>query len=97
VQQQLSDVLIVIAVVQPAAGWVFALDGVLIGAGDARFLALTQTLAVVAFAPLAALVLALDLGLEALWWTIAVWVLVRLALLVRRAATDAWAVAGASR
>src|SRR5688572_6615978 len=78
VQQQLSDVLIVIAVVQPAAGWVFALDGILIGAGDARFLALAQTLAVVAFAPLAALVLALDLGLEALWWTIAVWVLVRL-------------------
>ena len=97
VQQQLSDVLLVIAVIQPAAGWVFALDGVLIGAGDARFLALAQTLAVVAFAPLAALVQALNLGLEALWWAIAVWVLVRLALLVRRAATDAWAVAGASR
>ena len=97
VQQQLSDVLVVIAVIQPAAGWVFALDGVLIGAGDARFLALAQTLTVVAFAPLAALVLALDLGLEALWWAIAVWVLMRLVLLVRRASTDAWAVAGASR
>jgi len=97
VQEQLSDVLLVIAVIQPAAGWVFALDGVLIGAGDARFLALAQTLTVVAFAPLATLVLALDLSLEALWWAIAIWVLMRLALLVRRASTDAWAVAGASR
>jgi Na+-driven multidrug efflux pump len=76
---------------------VFALDGVLIGAGDARFLALAQAVTVVAFAPLAALVLTLDLGLEALWWAIAVWVLMRLALLVRRASTDAWAVSGASR
>jgi putative MATE family efflux protein len=97
VQQQLVDVLVVIAVIQPAAGWVFALDGVLIGAGDARFLAVAQTLCAVAFVPLAAFVLAMDLGLEALWWALALWVLSRLFLLTRRASTDAWAVAGASR
>jgi Na+-driven multidrug efflux pump len=97
VQQQLSDVLAIVAVMQPAAGWVFALDGVLIGAGDARFLAVAQTVTVLVFAPLAALVLALDLGLEGLWAALAVWLLVRLLLLARRSATDAWAVAGASR
>ena len=40
-------------------------------------------IAVVAFAPMAVLVAALDLGLEGLWWAIAVWVIVRLVLLAR--------------
>ena len=39
VQSALVPVLIVVAVTQPLAGYVFVLDGVLIGAGDGRFLA----------------------------------------------------------
>ena len=31
--------LMVVAVLQPLAGWVFVLDGLLIGAGDGRYLA----------------------------------------------------------
>jgi Na+-driven multidrug efflux pump len=97
VQSELSSVLFILAVFQPAAGWVFALDGVLIGAGDARFLAVGATLATLAFVPIAVLVMVMDLGLEALWAGIGVWVLARLALLVWRVRGEEWAVAGASR
>jgi Na+-driven multidrug efflux pump len=88
---------VVLAVVQPAAGWVFALDGVLIGAGDARFLAVGATVSTIVFAPIAVLVMVADLGLDALWVGVGVWVLARLVLLVWRARSDAWAVAGATR
>jgi putative MATE family efflux protein len=97
VQAALSGVLLILAVFQPAAGWVFALDGVLIGAGDARFLAVGATVATLAFVPIAVLVMVADLGLEALWAGIGVWVLARLALLVWRVRGEEWAVAGASR
>lgn len=97
VRHVLSATLLIIAVLQPAAGWVFALDGVLIGAGDARYLAFAQMLTVGAFAPLAGLVMAADLGLSALWWAIGAWVAARLALLWWRARGDEWAVTGASR
>ncbi len=97
VQMTLSSVLIVLAVFQPAAGWVFALDGVLIGAGDARFLAVGATVSALVFAPVAAIVMAADLGLEALWVAVGVWVLARLVVLVWRERGDSWAVAGATR
>jgi putative MATE family efflux protein len=97
VRDRLSAVLVVMALSQPAAGWVFALDGVLIGAGDARYLALAQAVTVVVFAPLAAAVLILDLGLTGLWLAIGAWVLARLTLLRLRERTDAWVVVGAVR
>ena len=97
VRRRLSEVLLVVAVLQPPAGWVFALDGVLIGAGDARFLAAAQALTVVAFAPLAVAVIALDLSLTALWLAVGGWLLARLLLLAWRQRGDAWAVAGATR
>jgi MATE family, multidrug efflux pump len=97
VRRFLSHTLIIIALMQPAAGWVFALDGVLIGAGDNRYLAAAQALTVVVFAPLAACVLIFDLGLNGLWWAIGGWVLARLVVLAWRQMGDAWAVEGASR
>jgi putative MATE family efflux protein len=97
VRRLLAAVLLIIAVMQPAAGVVFALDGVLIGAGDMRYLALAQALTVVVFVPLAAAVLTLDLGLQGLWWAIGGWVVARLTMLVWRQRGDAWAVAGATR
>ena len=97
VQEHLSDVLIVVALMQPWAGWVFALDGVLIGAGDVRYVALAQLLTIVVFLPLAATVLIFDLGLQGLWWALAVWVFARLAVMGYRMLGPAWAVGGASR
>ena len=49
----LAPSLVVLGVGAPLAGFVFVLDGVLIGAGDARYLALTGILNVIAFVPLA--------------------------------------------
>jgi putative MATE family efflux protein len=97
VRRLLAGVLLIIAVMQPGAGMVFALDGVLIGAGDMRYLALAQALTVLVFLPLAAAVLAFGLGLDGLWWAIGGWVVARLAVLTWRHRGQAWAVAGAVR
>lgn len=53
----LAPSLVVLGVSVPLAGFVFVLDGVLIGAGDARYLALTGILNVALFVPLAVWVL----------------------------------------
>jgi putative MATE family efflux protein len=97
VQQHLSEVLVVVALMQPFAGWVFAIDGVLIGAGDVRYVAFAQLLTVLMFLPLAGLVVSLDLGLQGLWWVYGIWVLARLAVMGHRMLGEAWAVGGASR
>jgi Na+-driven multidrug efflux pump len=45
--------LLVAALFGPVAGWVFVLDGVLIGAGDGRYLAAAGMVTLVAYAPAA--------------------------------------------
>src|SRR4051794_18991219 len=55
VRDLLVPVLIVAAVFQPVAGVVFVLDGVLIGAGDGRYLAWGGIVVLAVFAPLALL------------------------------------------
>ena len=78
----LGRVLVVAAVAQPVCGVVFALDGVLIGAGDGRYLALAGVVTLACFAPLALLVLAADGGLVWLWWAFDAFLLARLVTLV---------------
>jgi Na+-driven multidrug efflux pump len=73
------------------------LDGILIGAGDLRFLAGAMVAAMLAFLPLALAVPALDLGIGWLWTAIAVLMLARLAVLLARFAGARWAVPGAVR
>jgi Na+-driven multidrug efflux pump len=96
VRDLMSAVLVVAAVFQPVAGAVFVLDGVLIGAGDGRYLAVAGLLTLVAFLPLAALVLVTDGGLVALWWAFGAFMLARLATLLWRERGDAWMVTGAT-
>ncbi|MGE0057778.1 MAG: MATE family efflux transporter [Dehalococcoidia bacterium] len=97
VREQLETVLIVIAVILPVTGWAFALDGVLIGAGDARFLAVGQAVTLIVFIPAIALVIALDGGLNAVWWAYGIWMVGRTVMLVWRERGDQWAVVGATR
>ncbi|MFQ4148765.1 MATE family efflux transporter [Arthrobacter sp. LAPM80] len=52
VHAALTAALLVMAVGQPLAGYVFVLDGVLIGAGDARYLALAGLANLVVYVPL---------------------------------------------
>ena len=86
-----------LAFIQPVNGVVFALDGVLIGAGDMRFLAVAMTGAAVVFIPLAMWVMAADAGIGWLWG--AMWALMaaRLITLLWRFAGSRWLVPGAVR
>jgi putative MATE family efflux protein len=95
VRALLGSVLVVAAVFQPVAGAVFALDGVLIGAGDGRYLARAGVLTLVAFLPLAFWVLAVDGGLVALWWAFGAFMVARLGTLLWRERGVAWLVPGA--
>lgn len=97
VRRTLAAVLLVAAVWQPVNGIVFVLDGVLIGAGDGRYLAVAGLIALVAFAPLALAVLWFDRGVVALWWAFGGFMLMRLVTLMLRERGDAWLVTGAVR
>jgi putative MATE family efflux protein len=94
VVERAQDLLLVVALLQPVNGLVFVLDGILIGAGDLRFLALAMVGAMLVFVPAAALVLVLDLGLAGLWAAVALLMLVRLAALARRFVGGGWVVLG---
>lgn len=85
-----------LALMQPLNGIVFALDGILIGAGDMRFLAWAMAAAAVVFIPLALAVPALELGLGWLWATIWVLMVVRGVALLARFRSNRWAVTGAT-
>lgn len=93
----ISAALLVLAVLQPLSGVVFALDGVLIGAGDTRWLAWAQIVVLVAFLPAAWLVLVNSWSVDALWWALGWFLLLRAILLVWRARGSAWLVTGAVR
>jgi putative MATE family efflux protein len=93
-----TQLLFVVAVLQPLNAIVFVLDGVLIGAGDQRFLALAMIGATVAvFAPLAAIATVADAGVLALWGALACWFAARGAALAVRYTGSAWQVTGATR
>jgi putative MATE family efflux protein len=89
--------LLVVAAVQPVSGIVFVLDGVLIGAGDGRYLAYAGVVTLVAYAPLALLVDRLGAGLVWLWAAYAAFMLTRMVTLVLRQRGEAWLVTGARR
>ncbi|AYF77297.1 MATE family efflux transporter [Nocardia yunnanensis] len=80
----------------PVAGVVFALDGVLLGAGDAAFLR-TATLgsALIGFLPLIWLSLAYDWGIGGIWTGLVAFMLLRLLAVSWRALSGRWAQVGA--
>ncbi|AEV76138.1 putative efflux protein, MATE family [Mycolicibacterium rhodesiae NBB3] len=79
----------------PVAGIVFALDGVLLGAGDAKFMR-TATLisALVGFLPLIWLSLAFGWGLLGIWAGLSSFMVLRLAFVGWRAFSGRWLVSG---
>jgi len=93
----IASALLILAVLQPLSGVVFALDGVLIGAGDTRWLAWAQIAVLIAFLPAAWLVLDGGGGLDGLWWALGWFLLVRAVLLIWRARGSAWLITGAVR
>lgn len=86
-----------VAAWQPVNGIVFALDGILIGAGDLRFLAVAMVTATAVLVPGAFAVLWFDLGIGWLWGALGAWMLARAVTLLWRYRGDAWVVTGAVR
>ncbi|MYV79870.1 MATE family efflux transporter [Streptomyces sp. SID1046] len=97
VEAALLPALLVVALSQPVSGIVFVLDGVLMGAGDGRYLARAMLLTLAAFAPAALLVPILGGGLTALWWAMTLMMVVRMITLRLRAGSGRWLIAGATR
>ena len=101
VQQAMAAGLWVLAAAQPICGLVFVLDGVLIGAGDARYLALSGLLNLAAYLPLLwAVHAAAPAGRAATAWLWAAfglgYMLARALTLSWRSRQEAWMVAGAT-
>ena len=97
VRSLLVPVLLVAALAQPLAGLVFVLDGVLIGAGDGRFLAWAGLVVLAAYAPAALWAATLPHGLVAVWVAMTVVFMgARGLLLSWRARGDHWLVTGAA-
>ena len=83
------------AALMPAAGAVFALDGILIGASDTRYLMWSMLAASAVYVPLALLALHEDWGIEGVWAGLGALFAVRLLTLGVRFAGRRWALTGA--
>lgn len=100
VRRAVALALWVVALTLPVAGWVFVLDGVLIGAGDGRYLAVAGLATLVAYTPAALAVRTwADDGAAGLAWS---WVAFAGLFMLARAVTTglrargaAWMVTGA--
>jgi putative MATE family efflux protein len=79
---------------QPLGGAVFALDGILIGASDTRYLMWSMLAASAVFIALASLALELGWGIVGVWAALDVLIAARLALLGVRFAGRRWLVTG---
>jgi putative MATE family efflux protein len=84
------------ALMQPIGAVVFALDGILIGAGDGRFLAGAMLGAFVVFVPIGLLALHEGWGIVGVWAGLDVMMVVRCATLGARFLGERWVVLGAS-
>jgi MATE family, multidrug efflux pump len=82
------------ALMQPLNGAVFALDGILIGAGDGPFLAMSMVVAFFACATVLLVALAEDWGIRGVWAALVVLIVVRLAGMLSRFRRGGWLVTG---
>jgi putative MATE family efflux protein len=95
---QLHKIWPLFALMQPVNGAVFALDGILIGAGDTRFLMWGMLAAsLLVFVPVALASLAFDLGIVGVWCGLLGLIAVRLGTCGWRFRGRRWAIVGATR
>jgi putative MATE family efflux protein len=83
------------ALMMPFNGAVFALDGILIGAGDTRFLMWGMLAAAAVYVPIVLLSLDRGWGIEGVWWGLVALIGVRLLTCAGRFAGSRWALTGA--
>jgi putative MATE family efflux protein len=94
VVERTQAIWLLFALMQPLNGAVFALDGILIGAGDGPFLAWSMVAAFSASAAVSLASLALDWGIVGVWSALVVLIVVRLVLMSWRFAGRRWLVTG---
>ncbi len=85
----------IFALTQPASGAVFALDGILIGAGDSRYLMWAMLASSLVTVPLALLAFVSGAGLVGVWFALFALILVRLITTGVRFSRGSWVVTGA--
>jgi len=91
-----TSALIWVALVQPLNGYVFALDGILIGAGDMTYLGRTMIVTAAMFAAMGWWLIETEKGLNWLWAALTAFMALRASALWWRFRTDRWIVLGAS-
>lgn len=96
----IQPALLVLAIAQPLAGIVFVLDGVLIGAGDVKYLALSGIVNLIAYVPILGIVVWTGVsGVWGLMWLAASWFIgflaARFVTLTYRARGSDWMRVGA--
>ncbi len=94
VHLELDRVLWVVALMQPPAALVFVLDGILIGAGDTRYIAGAMAAATVVFLGATAIVVGAGGSLVWLWVALYAFVIARLVGMMARYLGDNWLVTG---
>jgi putative MATE family efflux protein len=95
VRARAHDVWWIFVAMMPANGAVFALDGILIGAGDTRFLMWGMLAAAAVYVPIALLALHEGWGITGVWSGLAALIAVRLLTCGARFASGRWALTGA--
>jgi putative MATE family efflux protein len=85
----------IFALMMPLNGAVFALDGILIGAGDTRFLALAMAACSAVCIPLTVVALEAGWGIVGVWGALAALIVMRLATCGLRFTSRRWALTGA--
>lgn len=90
VQAVLGATLPVVAVLFPLGAIAFMYDGVLIGAGDARYLSLAAVVSTGVYVPFALAAREFAPGLPWLWGAYGVWILARIGTLWWRARGEEW-------
>lgn len=85
VVERASSALLWLALIVVPGAIAFAYDGILIGAGDYRFLGLAAVAYLIAVAPLGVVtILAPDLGIAGIWAGLLVWMILRAVVNARR-------------
>jgi putative MATE family efflux protein len=95
VRERAGEIWWIFVAMMPANGAVFALDGILIGAGDTRFIMWAMLAAAAVYVPVALLALHEGWGITGVWAGLAALIAVRLLTVGGRFARGRWALTGA--